>query len=44
MRNGKLIDITCPTSGNYNDNNINEIYKDLNVIRINKLISSIEII
>ena len=42
--NGKLIDITCPTSGNYNDSNIKEIYSDLNVIRINKLISSIEII
>ena len=40
--NGKLIDVTCPTHGNYTDKNINEIYNDLNVIRINKLISSIE--
>lgn len=40
--NGKLIDITCPTNGNYTDKNIDEIYNDLNVVRINKLISSIE--
>jgi tetratricopeptide (TPR) repeat protein len=40
--NGKLIDVTCPTHNNYTDKNINEIYNDLNVIRINKLISSIE--
>jgi tetratricopeptide (TPR) repeat protein len=40
--NGKLIDVTCPTNGNYTDKNINEIYNDLNVVRINKLISSIE--
>ncbi|MEG1145845.1 MAG: hypothetical protein RSE21_00265 [Bacilli bacterium] len=40
----KVIDITIPTKGNYNNENIKELQNDLNLQRITKIIESIEIV
>ena len=39
---GQVLDFTMPTNRNYNDKNINTLYSDENVIRLNKIINSIE--
>ena len=39
---GQVLDFTMPTNRSYNDKNINTLYSDENVIRLNKIINSIE--